>query len=239
MVVGLARGDEARIADDIVRRHHSYIASAQTVGRTLKYLVWNEGVAVGTVWIGSGMKPTPKDLLRFFGVSQPEFDGFFNSVADNKRFCMVDRTPNLGSYVLARVRERVRHDWTAAYGDELRAVFTTVGPSHRGSVYLADNWTQIGETAGLPAIRKPVSMKWNKASEINERFVKPTGENRKKIFVTTRLGSKVGRQIVTGGSEQLLLDLKHPLDPLSCPETTRPRRSSGHQYRSPHGQPDP
>ena len=32
--------------------------------------------------------------------------------------------------------------------------------------YLADNWKAIGETAGLPAGRKSVSMKWDSSEEM-------------------------------------------------------------------------
>jgi hypothetical protein len=64
---------------------------------------------------------------------------------------------------------------------------TTIGDGKTGSVYLADNWQKIGETAGLPDKRKSVSMKWNDSSEIKERFVKPTGENKKIILITKKI----------------------------------------------------
>ena len=53
--------------------------------------------------------------------------------------------------------------------------------------YLADNWKAIGETAGLPADRKSVSMKWDSSEEIKVKYAKPTGENKKKILITERL----------------------------------------------------
>jgi hypothetical protein len=179
--------EEKDIANKIVEQHHSYVASSKTVGRCIKYLINYEGRVVGTFWVGSGFKPTPKAILNFFDVSQKEFDLLFNCVADNKRFCMAERIPNLGTQVLKAVRSRVRNDWKQRYGDDLKAVVTTIGNGKRGSVYLADNWKVIGETAGLPSSRKAVSMKWNDAEEINQRFVKPTGENKKTIFVTTRI----------------------------------------------------
>jgi len=40
----------------------------------------------------------------------------------------------------------------------------------------------IGETAGLPK-HKSSSMKWNNKKELKELFVKPTGENKKLIFI--------------------------------------------------------
>ena len=40
----------------------------------------------------------------------------------------------------------------------------------------------VGETAGLPK-HKMVSMKWNTGEELKEKFVTPTGENKKLIFM--------------------------------------------------------
>lgn len=182
--------EDKKIADSIVINHHSYVANAKTVGRCLKYLINFQGRDVGTFWIGSGFKPTPKSILAYFDKSQKQFDAMFNCVADNKRFCMAERIPNIGSRILKKVRHRAKKDWMDRYGDDLIAIVTTIGNGKTGAVYLADNWKKIGETAGLPSNRKSVSMKWDDADEINKKFVKPTGENRKIILITTNLGSK-------------------------------------------------
>lgn len=175
------------IANRLVEEYHSYVASSRTVGRCIKYLIHYEDRIVGTFWIGSGFKPTPKALLNYFKKSQKEFDGMFNTVADNKRYCMKEQIPNLGTQILKAIRKRARMDWYARYGDQLIAIVTTIGNGKRGSVYLADNWQKIGETAGLPSDRKSVSMKWDDAAGIKQKYAKPTGENKKLILVTTRL----------------------------------------------------
>lgn len=175
------------IADNMVIQHHSYVSSARTVGRCLKYIITYDGRDVGTFWIGSGFKPTPKSILNHFSKSQKEFDMIFNEVADNKRFCMIERIPNLGSQILKRIRERARTDWKNRYGNDLRAIVTTIGADKNGSVYLADNWCKIGLTAGLSANRKSVSMKWDDKESIASKYAKPTGENRKIILITEKL----------------------------------------------------
>jgi hypothetical protein len=179
--------EDKRVADQIVVNHHSYVASPRTVGRCLKYLIHFDNRIIGTFWIGSGFKPTPKAILNHFNMGQKEYDTIFNKVADNKRFCMSERIPNIGSQILKLIRNRAKTDWKNRYGDELLAIVTTIGPSHNGSVYLADNWKNIGETAGLPANRKSVSMKWDSKENIKEKYMKPTGENRKKILITERI----------------------------------------------------
>jgi hypothetical protein len=181
---------EKHLADKIVIEHHSYVASARTVGRVLKYLIFFENRIVGTFWIGSGFKPTPKDILNHFMVGQKEFDKIFNEVADNKRFAMMEQIPNLGSQILAKIRGRARRDWADRYGDYLRAIVTTIGANKNGAVYLADNWKRIGETAGLPSNRQSISMKWNNSEEIAARFVKPSGEDKKIILITESLKEK-------------------------------------------------
>ena len=182
---------DKKIADDIVVRFHSYVSTPKVVGRCLKYIINYDNNDVGTFWIGSGFKPTPKDILNYFGMSQSEYDKIFNEVADNKRFCMVEKIPNLGSQILKQIRNRAREDWRNRYGDDLRAIVTTIGSEKNGSVYLADNWKPIGETAGLPPDRKSVSMKWDNKESISKKYVKPTGEDKKKILITDRL--KIGR----------------------------------------------
>ena len=178
---------DKKIADDIVINHHSYVASVRTVGRCLKYIISVDDRDVGTFWIGSGFKPTPKAILNYFEKTQKEFDAMFNSVADNKRFALAEKIPNLGSQALKIIRNRAAQDWFDSYGDDLVAIVTTIGAGKSGSVYLADNWTKIGETAGLPTNRKSVSMKWDDSENIAKKFVKPTGENKKAILITCNL----------------------------------------------------
>lgn len=185
--VALSREDK-KLADDFVVAYHSYVASPKTVGRCIKYLIYDNDILVGTFWLGSGFRPTPKAILEHFGIRQSDFDKIFNEVADNKRFCLRSPYPNFGSMVLSLIRKRSKGDWMERYGDNLRAIVTTVGADKSGSIYKADNWICIGETSGLPGGRKSVSMKWDNAETIKERFVKPTGENKKRIFITERIG---------------------------------------------------
>lgn len=179
--------EEKQVADKLVVDHHSYVASARTVGRVLKYLIYDEDELIGTFWVGSGFKPTPKAILDYFQVSQKEYDKIFNEVADNKRFAMSKHVKNAGTIAIKLIRKRVKQDWKDRYGDDLKAILTTIGSGKSGAVYKADNWIMIGETAGLPKDRKSMSMKWNDNEEIKERYVKPTGEDKKLIFITTKV----------------------------------------------------
>jgi hypothetical protein len=175
----------------MIEKHHSYVPSNRSVGRRIDWLIYHPdyinalGVpqAVGMIGVGSSVYPPPKDLLTYVGMSKSEYKDDFNSFANNWRFCMTKPIPNAGSQILKLLRHHAPIEWKNKYGDDLNYILTFVGGGNNGAVYKADNWDMVGETAGLPK-HKMVSMKWNDKEELKEKFVKPTGENKKLIFVT-------------------------------------------------------
>ena len=89
---------------------------------------------------------------------------------------------NGGTQILKQVRNLAPIVWKSKYGDDLKYLITFVGGGNNGAVYKADNWKHIGHTAGLPE-HKSSSMKWDNKEKLKELFVKPTGENKKMIFI--------------------------------------------------------
>ena len=80
------------------------------------------------------------------------------------------------------------------YDDDLQAIVTTIGADKKGSVYLADNWEFIGQTAGLPKERKSFSFKWDQGKEhLKTETGWIDGKDRKRIFITTKLKDKILR----------------------------------------------
>ena len=134
------------------------------------------------IGIGSSVYPPPKDMLRYMNLSKFEYKDVFNTIANNWRFCMKKSIPNAGTQILKQVRNLAPDAWKEKYGDDLKYLITFVGGGNNGAVYKADNWEMIGETAGLPK-HKSSSMKWNNKEELKKLFVKPTGENKKLIFI--------------------------------------------------------
>ena len=115
------------------------------------------------------------------GITKSEYKDIFNSIANNWRYCLIANEKNLGSAVLVKLRKRCVYDWKEKFGDDLNYLVTFVGGGHDGAVYKADNWVLIGETAGLPE-HKSVSMKWDDGEGLKQKFVKPTGKNKKLIY---------------------------------------------------------
>lgn len=95
---------------------------------------------------------------------------------------MSEKIPNLGSKILKELRTIAPIEWKRKYNNDLTHILTFVGGGHSGAVYKADNWTIIGQTSGLPS-HKSSSMKWDSKEQLKEKFVKPTGENRKIILI--------------------------------------------------------
>ena len=175
----------------IIEKHHSYVSSARSVGRRIDWLIYhpdyvnalNVPQAVGMIGVGSSVYPPPKDLLSYVGMTKSEYKDNFNSFANNWRFCMNTHIPNAGSQILKLLRHHAPIEWEKKYKNFLTHIITFVGGGNNGAVYRADNWDMVGHTAGLPK-HDMVSMKWNDKEELKEKFVKPTGENKKLIFVT-------------------------------------------------------
>ena len=95
---------------------------------------------------------------------------------------MTERIPNLGTQILKQLRKEAPIAWKNKYNNDLTHIITFVGGGRDGAVYLADNWIRIGETSGLPP-HKSSSMKWDSKEGLKEKFVKPTGENKKVILI--------------------------------------------------------
>ena len=177
----IATDDDRNIAKSIVENHHSYVPTFKSVGRRIDWLIAVDDEVVGMIGIGSSTYPPCKDILTRLGKTKSEYREIFNNIANNWRFCMCKKIPNVGTRVLKLLRQQAPIEWKKKYGDELNYLITFVGGGHDGAVYKADNWEVIGNTAGLPH-HKSVSMKWDDADGLKAKFVKPTGENKKVIF---------------------------------------------------------
>ena len=175
----------------IIEKHHSYVPSNSSVGRRIDWLIYHSehknilGIEepVGMIGIGSSVYPPPKDILRYVGMTKSEYKDNFNSFANNWRYCMTTSIPNAGSQILKQLRYLAPIEWEKKYKNFLSHLITFVGGGNNGAVYRADNWDMVGYTAGLPE-HDMVSMKWDGKQQIDNKYVKPTGENKKLIFVT-------------------------------------------------------
>ena len=178
---------QKKLVKKIITNHHSYVPSNRSVGRRIDWLIYEDDKfpsrCIGMIGIGSSVYPPPKDLLNYVGMTKSEYKDNFNSFANNWRYCMTTSIPNAGSQILKQLRYLAPIEWEKKYKNFLSHLITFVGGGNNGAVYRADNWDMVGYTAGLPE-HDMVSMKWDGKQQLNNKFVKPTGENKKLIFVT-------------------------------------------------------
>ena len=166
---------------ETITQFHSYVPSTSSVGRRIDWVVFNDDKPIGMIGIGSSVYPPPKDILKHTKLSIKEYKNKFNSFANNWRFCMREKIRNAGTQILKELRRQAPLYWKQKYNDDLLYLITFVAGGNNGAVYKADNWSQIGKTSGLPP-HKSISMKWDTHESLKEKYVKPTGENKKLIF---------------------------------------------------------
>ena len=135
---------------ETIIKYHSYVPSNSSVGRRIDWIVFNDDIPVGMIGIGSSVYPPPKDILTHTKLSMKEYKDNFNSFASNWRFCMRERIKNAGTQILKELRRQAPLQWKEKYNDDLKYLITFVAGGNNGAVYKADNWSMIGETAGLP-----------------------------------------------------------------------------------------
>jgi hypothetical protein len=178
--------EQKSLVKSIIETHHSYVPTNSSVGRRIDWLIYQDTdtlpECIGMIGLGSSVYPPPKDILNYLKVTKQEYKLIFNQISNNWRFCFSKSVKNAGTQTLKQLRQKAPSAWKQKYGDDLKHIITFVGAGKNGAVYLADNWSRIGETSGLPA-HKSSSMKWNNKEELKELFVKPTGENKKIILI--------------------------------------------------------
>lgn len=182
---------QKRLVRKIIRKYHSYVPTTDSVGRRIDWLIYDveddtvyppKEELVGMIGIGSSVYPPPKDLINYVGMTMKQYKDCFNTFANNWRYCNIVKIKNGGTQTLRQLRQLAPIAWRKKYGDKLQYLITFVAGGNNGAVYKADNWTMVGETAGLPK-HESSSMKWTHTDDLKELFVKPTGENKKLIFV--------------------------------------------------------
>ena len=188
MILQLVESDiQKQLVKKIITKHHSYVPTHRSVGRRIDWLIYEDDKfpsrCIGMIGVGSSVYPPPKDLLNYVGMTKSEYKDNFNSFANNWRYCMTTSIPNAGSQILKQLRYLAPIEWEKKYKNFLTHIITFVGGGNNGAVYKADNWDMVGHTSGLPD-HDMISMKWDGKEQLKKKFVKPTGENKKLIFVT-------------------------------------------------------
>ena len=138
---------EVEFYDDLLARRH-YLKSGQCNSNTIMHVVrrGREDVAILTWEPG---------VRRFFGMrdriigwSEPQRQQRLKYCAENRRFLLLVKEPNLASQVLSHSEARLEQDAQKRFGHGFLLAETFVDPSkgYDGGCYKAAGWVNAGLT---------------------------------------------------------------------------------------------
>ena len=128
-------------------RHH-YLGAPCKIGESAFYAAVLQGrwVALSS-FNGAALKSRARD--EWLGWHPRDRDARRHLILNQSRFLVLEPIANLASRALSLFARRVARDWPGRYGHPLLLLETFVDPERfRGGCYLADNWVEIGRTAG-------------------------------------------------------------------------------------------
>ena len=165
--------NEKRRWDELMKTHH-YLPYHGLVGRSLRHVAEYEGEWLALIgWQGGAFKIGPRD--RWIGWCPDYQYQRLHLIAQNARFLVLRRIPNLASRVLTLSLSRLPRDMEKLYGHTVLLAETFVDPSKfKGSCYRACGWQSVGLTKGFSRIRNPNSgvTTWKKNHNPKEILMK-------------------------------------------------------------------
>ena len=157
-------GEKNKLFKDFINKWHSYVKYKDVPQRRVNWLIWNGMELIGCIGFSSCVLAVG-DRDRWIGWTKEQRMTLSNSMANNYRFCLKPDTgiKNLGSRVLKIARNKLSNRWKEKYGDDLLLLETYVlkNENRIGAVYLADNWTHVGNTTGVSISKAPLLL-WQK-----------------------------------------------------------------------------
>lgn len=129
--------------------HHHYLGYRSTVGENLQYLVCDhENRPLACVLFGAAAWQCA-DRDRYIGWDSARRAQNLHFLANNTRFLILGRVPQLASWILSRIGKRLSRDWQAKYGHPIYLLETFVERQRfTGACYRAANWKCVGQTKG-------------------------------------------------------------------------------------------
>ena len=201
--------EKTRMFKDFINKYHSYVKYKVVPQRRINWLIWNGAELVGAIGLSSCVLCV-KDRDNWIGWDKDQRIKLSNSMANNYRFCLKPETgiKNLGSRVLKMIRIEGAKRWKERYGDDLLLLETYVlkNENRRGAVYLADNWTHVGNTMGV-SIRKSNLKMWQVGENARARLARENPEEAIKKY-GPKDENGVGQKMIITESEPKMIFVK-------------------------------
>lgn len=141
--------------------HHHYLGHRSTVGENLQYLVCGgQGDPLACLLFGAAAWQC-SDRDHYIGWDSVHRAQNLHFLANNTRFLILERVPQLASSVLSGVCRRLSRDWQDKYGHPIYLLETFVEQERfTGVCYQAANWRRVGQTKGRTRQDRPDGT-WN------------------------------------------------------------------------------
>ena len=146
-------------------RDRHYVENRGCHGQQLHYLIKYNSTIIGII-SGASSVWAVKARDEFFGLTKDNKRKGLPSIINNVVFRLEYNAPNLATFILAKWRKRIMKDWAERYNVEVHGFETFVVEEdfRKGALYKADNWVQLGETAGSTKRHKGLT---NKSERVN------------------------------------------------------------------------
>ena len=161
-----------KIFAEIIDKYHSYKKFAPSPGRSIRWNIFETqtGNLIGAIGLSSAvLAVSSRD--KFIGWDEKTKLRNLNMVANNSRFALIRKNTtikNTGSMVLKQLRIIGAKLWKEKYSNNLTLIETFVEPIRSeeldgqklrtGSIYLSDNWIEVGMTAGASIQKNPFKL---------------------------------------------------------------------------------
>jgi Domain of unknown function (DUF4338)/Transposase DNA-binding/Transposase Tn5 dimerisation domain len=140
---------QSRTWNALMERHHPQ-GRGPLCGEQIRYLICSEqhGVIGGLAVSSAAWRLRARE--EWLGWDDATRARQLSGIVCNSRFLIVPtvRVAHLASHVLGLLRRRIGQDWQTRYGHTPWLMETYVAAPQSGTAYRADNWIEIGRTAG-------------------------------------------------------------------------------------------
>jgi hypothetical protein len=155
---------------------HHYLGGVKPVGEQLYYVaVDGRGQWLALLLFSAAAKHL-RHRDQWIGWTRPQRDRRLALVVNNSRFLILPNRsiPNLGSRVLRLTLDRLSADWQTHYGHPVLVVETFVDPEQFcATVYIANNWLELGLTDGWGRRQRDYYVKHDKPNQLFVRELVP------------------------------------------------------------------
>lgn len=171
-MVECCQPDQNRLFRDTINKFHSYKKYTDSPTRNIRWLLYESesGNHIGAIGLSSAtISISCRD--KFIGWTKEQRIKNLGMLANNSRCCFIRDNmtiKNTGSMVLKQLRILGAKRWLEKYEQPLVLLETFVQPdrdeeykgnkTRNGAIYRADNWQEIGMTAGHSIRKGPLGL---------------------------------------------------------------------------------